>query len=90
MQKISTESELLLLLLRKELLSNENQDSTIVYYDLNKFKEKTGVTINEAKICISYLQDLGYIQVIELNENTHILRAKLNGSGIQFIEGKID
>lgn len=59
-----------------------------MHYDLDKFETETGTIINEAKICISYLEDLGYIQGADINEHTHMIMTKLNGSGIQFVEEK--
>lgn len=86
-EKISSTSELLLIRLWKNLMTNERQNSLLVSYDLDKFEPQ--ISIDEANICMQYLQDLGYIQNPNIDEKTHIVSARLHGRGIQFVESKV-
>lgn len=84
-EKISVMSELLLAKLRDKLVENTEQDSTFIRYELKEIQ--SDITLNEAKICICYLQDLGYIQNAEIDEE-NVLKVRLHGSGIKFVEDK--
>lgn len=81
--KISKMSELLLIELRSILIGNSEQDSNFIQLDLNKIQSL--MTINEAKICLCYLHDLGYIQNEKIDDE-NVLEVRLHGSGIKFVE----
>lgn len=68
-------------------MTNEGQNSLLVSYDLDKFEPQ--ISIEDAKICMYYLGDLGYIENASIDEATHMFKARLHGSAIQFVESRV-